>query len=201
MIPYTLKTILVDVDGVLANFYPAMLMVLRNNIEKNYPYEKILLNMIPKYDDIREYWIENRLKQEHVSAIKKELTKSSFWRNLPEIEDAIWGVNKLKEMGYDILFVSTPTIECRDWERVRLEWLQNKFEWVTKKHLLPVFSKEYVDGDMMIDDYQGNVSKWLKMRKYRGRKNPIGIVFKAPYNRDLGSKQMTWADIIDSLES
>jgi 5'(3')-deoxyribonucleotidase len=195
-------TILVDVDGVVAAFYPRMLERILAITKKRYPNRKDLLESLPKFEEITEYWAESRFQPEHLAIWNEEVKKNSFWKGLKEIKDAVDSINLLHERGHKIFFLTTPTYKCRQWLILRLEWLQKRFEWVKEEHLLTGVSKYLVDGDVFIEDSAANLKEWIERRVIRNidTSNLLPILFNAPYNKEYKEHVFEWIGIVELIE-
>lgn len=192
--------ILIDVDGVIADFYGHMLSLLKAEARTIFSKGDKLRKTLKK-ENIKDYWAQGQLPAQHQKIIQKLVARSDFWASIPEIPDAVSSINALKEAGAKIKFVTSPTLICRDWERTRLEWLQKRFDWVNIDDLIVCSCKEYIDGDIFIDDYREHVDKWNERKFHRAceymEEAPFfnGYLFEAPYNE----KGLSWKKILGEL--
>ena len=191
--------VLVDVDGVVAQFYQSMLLHTSKIASVRFANDAKLKEVI-KYTDIFTYWCYNQMPEEHVQIANEVTSQDSFWRNLPEIPYAIEALNKLYDK-HTIIFVTSPTERCSTWASARLAWLQEKFPWVTSDSLIITHAKSYIDGDVLIEDSADNLRKWNNQRIVRNNTchQPQGFLFYAPYNKKENLPQYGWQGILSKL--
>ena len=188
--------VLIDVDGVIAQFYQSMLRHVSEIATIRYPNNK-KLNKSIKYQDIKLYWCYDQMPKEHVSIAREVTSQDSFWRTLPEIPEAVEAINKLHEQ-HSILFATHPTVSCPTWTTARRTWLQMRFPWVTSDSLIITAAKKYIDGDILIEDAAHNLDAWLEERTSRNPSRKYqGFLFTAPYNRNR--KQYGWQEILENI--
>lgn len=151
--------ILMDVDGVLADFVAACSRVLGRRI-------------------VPEQWqFIDKLSFTDEHLLKEELKKGSFWRSLTMINGAREGIRQLKKK-HEIVYVTSPWVSCKEWGYWRREWLQKRFK--TKNHEIVITNdKRHVFGDAIVDDRPENVRKYLGA--YPGAR---GYLYEHPYNRN-----------------
>ena len=162
------KTILCDVDGVLADFTGALLDQ---------------CGTVVKPSDINNWDLFSMLEPDCRAKAFKILQNSEFWRNLPVFPHAQEAVEDLRRKGR-VLFVTSPWAnsttgwECHGWGYARAHWLREHFS-TPSADLIIAYSKGYVRGDILIDDRFKNISEWSTM-------NPNGRAYlmRRPHNRD-----------------
>lgn len=189
--------ILVDVDGVVAQFYQSMLKhVSRIAAVRFYGNEKLANSL--RYSDVTTYWCYDQMPEEHVRIAKEVTSQDGFWQNLPEVPLAVEAINKLHKQ-HTVIFVTHPTTTCPTWAAARLQWLQRRFPWVTPDSLIVTAAKQYVDGDVLIEDAAHNLESWLNERYLRNpNRDYKGFLFYAPYNRHK-KVQYGWQGILKAL--
>jgi 5'(3')-deoxyribonucleotidase len=189
--------ILIDVDGVIADFYGSLLEHVNLIVENEYP-DKKARPKIPKFDVLTDYWCEKQFPPELQEISTDIVSQSSFWAGLQEIPGSINAINRIYEAGHTIKFVTSPTLACDTWLNIRLDWLQDRFGWATKEDLIVCSCKEYIDGDIFIDDYKKNIDAWenLGWRRNRGLAQEA-VLFTAPYNKCHLTAD--WGDILKAL--
>lgn len=80
------------------------------------------------------------------------MEKPGFYRNLPLVEDAKWGIQDLVKSGHDVFFVSTPYLSNPTCASDKVAWVEQHFgDWGTKRLIL-TSDKTMVRGDVLIDD-------------------------------------------------
>jgi 5'(3')-deoxyribonucleotidase len=125
------KTIILDVDGVVADFVGGL--------------------GIKNQDDYEIAW---------TPAHKTLLRSPHFWESLDPIPGAVDVVYRLMDSGYGIVFCSAPWDGCREWHAARGVWLRkhfgDRFEFIAARKQ----GKHLVRGDVFIDDHVGTVRHW-----------------------------------------
>lgn len=179
-----MKTALCDVDGVLVGFTPQLLRLVGGRVKE----DAIVTWDIFEYLDANERECAELLLSAH-----------KFWSDLPRLDGAVHGVERLRQSGYRVKFVTSPWYGCHSWEMARRELLKRFFS-AEKKDCVITADKADVHGDLFIDDKAGHVIAWNKA--YVDRTNvvdakPPGIVFDAPYNQGVvGYHRMKgWSDL------
>ena len=139
-------TILLDMDGVVTNFIPALI--------EQYNF---LTNEGVKEENINGFGL-NDFFQDSFTA-KKIKDGVGFLRNLQPTENSIEAITLLKTQGHDIVFVSSPT-NCPTAAHEKREWLNYYFSKVWRRAPLittPPEYKKYVRGDLLLDDDPKNL--------------------------------------------
>src|SRR5258708_1022140 len=112
----TEKIALIDVDGVCADFTGGLPSAIRPPLKPQHPTSFDILDLIKERD--------GRASKKHAEA---KLASRLFWGELKPIEGAIEGISRLRELGFDVIFVSAPWLSCETWERTRQNWLADHF--------------------------------------------------------------------------
>lgn len=144
-----MKRILLDCDGILADFYNPYLKFINNHLGSNYC-----------QNDISTWEALDCLNLQHLSEIVKCHVKSEgFCLNIPPYEESIEGFNKLKEICH-VVIVTSPTTS-KFWFYERLQWLEKYFN-IDPHDVIFAKQKHLICGDMLIDDYVKNCIDWIK---------------------------------------
>lgn len=155
-----MKTILVDMDSIVADFY--FEVIRRYTAETGH---------VPP-PDVLGHWDAKLPNGKDSYAYFKE---PGFFLACAPIPGALEFLQTAKDQGHDVLILSAATLTNAPGE---------KYEWFTKH--MPSFSrdqimfakrKDLVRGDVLIDDHGKNTSAWLA-------KNPQGLAvgIEYPYN-------------------
>ena len=181
------KTIIVDIDGVLANTHEIVIDHLNTNH-----------GICMKYTDIIgwEMSLPKRL------SLTKEIievlcTRDLAWK-IPKIEGSLEGMNMLKSMGFHITIATSRGSGISHYTQ---EWLiEYPYEEIYFEQ-----KKYELDADFLVDDHTAYIYDFVK------DKNRVGILMNRPWNvldRDVLSEYHdegfvfyadTWADIIAIL--
>ena len=160
-------TILVDIDGVVADMLPAWLLRI---------YEKT--GVLASIDDVTTW----EMSAPPLSEVSRDsmldiLNEPGFNLGLPVFTGADVYLKQLHEAGHKIYFVTArwgPVImpETLSWMRKHFPWLQ------PEKHLCFIHDKSLLAGDVLVDDRMDNL---VAYRAAHPRADLIAIDY--PYNR------------------
>lgn len=135
--------LLIDLDNVIADqrqgFY--------NILECQYPHIER-----PPLEELNEFDIELSFPQEHRDLIKAIRLRKNFFRDLPIIDGAYEGLNRLLALGHEVRIVTAPTWEWKNCIHEKYEWVENHLgrEWVGR--MIFTRDKTLIQGDVLIDD-------------------------------------------------
>ena len=162
------KRYLVDVDDVLSDFLSSLLKESGSKLTR---------------EDIDDWDCFSLMEPEARDlALNKILSDSEFWRNLPLIPHAQTVIEDLRRRG-TVLFVTAPWADrtvgwkCDGWGYARAHWLREHFN-TSYEDIIIAYSKQYVKGDVFIDNRYKNVINW-------DRENTLGASYlmREPSNR------------------
>lgn len=159
---------LVDVDGVCADFLPAVLAEAQSKLKPQDIVGWQVFDFIAEADG-----------EEIARRTKRKLTDVGFWRGLGVVEGSKEFVARLREEFEEVYFVTAPWRSCKGWEFTRREWLKKHFG-ARPEHVIPTSAKHVIRGDFFIDDRFDAVQRWRKATPHG-----IGIVKSAAYNKGL----------------
>lgn len=174
---------LIDVDGVAACFDCAWLEA----------YRTVTGTMVLPHEltdwDYMSYLPGAKEKKQLIEAYSHA---PGFCHNLPEYPGAVAAIKRIMTVA-EVVFVTSP-LDSRYWAREREQWLEQRFgpcKIVSTKH------KEFVKGDLLVDDRPANVRNWLA--EWPSGK---GIVFAQPYNSGTTLHRTDdWQEIYDACST
>lgn len=179
----TPRIILVDQDGVLANYTKAHLAAIAAHFPE---LRRICENEVTKWNT------ENHFPRAYRTQIEALALRAGFFFDLEPIPGAIEAMNAMLEAGHDVRICTAP-------KKIFDNCVAEKFAWV-KKHLGQRFveriimtrDKTLVHGDILIDD-KPSIS---------GERTPTWkhVLYDQPYNRNINSPRCTWANYQEVLE-
>lgn len=159
--------LLLDCDGVLADFHTSMLPVIERVTGNKHTLEE--LNTSWEIFDSLPY------DKETVAHCYDQARLAGFCAMLGVYPGARAGIAALKEFGVELYIVTTP-MESRFWVIEREQWLKRHFD-IPREQVLQVHAKELVQGHVFVDDKAANVRAWQ-------RENPDGValLWNTQYN-------------------
>lgn len=167
--------VLVDVDGVCADVHQAWLDLY------NADYDDDLT-----VAEIDRWAIEEIVKPECGVKIFNYLANPELYTATPPIPGAFEGVQQLRGLGYEIVFVTAGFF------MTKIHWLmKHGFSLATKPNFAPDVvmcqNKQLVEGPILIDDYAPHLA---------GRAMPI--LYDRLWNRgyEVTLRAMTWEEVI-----
>lgn len=163
-----MKTILIDVDGVVADFTGDLLRAVDSDLTP---------------DDITSWDIFDLLG-DGAERARDICRQDDFWRGLSVLPGAYEAVEKLQRDN-EIFWVTSPWWSCRTWEHARREWLRRHFG-TKPNNVITTSAKHMVCGDVFIDDKPQHVERWA------ARHPGVAWLYDQPYNRDVSLRRMTW---------
>ncbi len=170
-----MKTILVDMDGVLAN---------TNQHFIDYEYKRNGNQIL--WDNI-----SGLSEAEAFPNFLEDVNSKGFFRTAPVIEKAVEVLKYLNEK-YNVLIVSSAT-EFPNSLTEKAEWLMEHFPFISWKQMIFCGRKDFVIGDIMIDDHPKNLNLFSGQR----------ILFSQPHNANSIVENSTrvsgWDDIMNIL--
>lgn len=152
--------ILLDCDGILADFVRATFAELENGKGYIFREEDVTQHNMLKclgLDPETVEWLSERWKDE------------GFCAGILPYPDAFSGVFRLSEIG-DIVTVTAPLPGSKTWASERIEWLRHHFGLTS---VVSTKEKQHVIGDVLIDD---------DFRHLIGSPCAKKIMFRRPWN-------------------
>lgn len=160
--------ILLDCDGVLADFVGGFLKTLRD------------IDGVPRaHEDVTQYTIEEALDltPETTASVHAQISQRGWCLGLQPIIGAREGVKALREAGHDLVVVTAPWPKHETWHWERLRWLEELgFE---EESVVFTWRKELVGGDLLLEDNPKILNRWMQSHANQR----TGILFDQPYNR------------------
>lgn len=178
--------ILVDMDGVLADFNHALEeawnyhpLALENNWFPLYEIDNPTIKLPPV--------LRQRFGEEAAKLFYDILSSGSFYFDLDPMPGAIEGMLALEEEGHDVMICTAPSRHVPTCASEKIEWAKSNLGWEWGAKTIIARDKTLIYGDYLIDD----------KHDIRGIHEPSWehIVFKAPHN----DSEITWETILDSL--
>lgn len=177
------SVVLLDVDGVLANFLDQLIKMLGAE-------DRISPKEITKFQIFQNECIT----KDDARAIKQIWQGEEFWLNMPAFPLARTGVAYLRHRGWNPVFASACMPTFRSWRACRIEWLQRNIDPNIEDGDLMGGSQKYLlRGHTLIEDKVENAEKWSTIN---GRSS---ILIDQPWNRQEAGPDLirtSWEDIL-----
>lgn len=164
--------VLLDCDGILADFCSACFDLIEHHTGDRHTHEEVT------------HWdLFTILGKPHLKKAMKERAGSGGWCSefltYAGAQDAV----KELEKTCEIVIVTSP-MSVPNWAYERELWLTKHFG-IPKGRIVQTEGKQYVAGNILIDDADENCIKWAD--EYP---NSVSLLWDAPYNRsvDLGNR-------------
>ncbi len=163
------KIVLVDMDGVIAEFDQAWIKAYYSYYpEKTLPINKSKCGCYFEHP----VWSDPTTNLEMYKVLYNYL---NLFYILDPIPNALRSIKEMEKCGYTIFFCSHPTVENSTCASDKYEWLKKHFGLEYAKKLILTQDKTVIYGDYLIDD---------KVIIDGVNKNPSWkhLLFKTPYN-------------------
>lgn len=157
------SVVLVDVDGVLADFHTAALRIVGEILERD-----VVAGPRTIWDILDAF----EFTDAQTAAFKQAVGRPAFCASLAPYPDAREGIAQLRTIAdvYAVTaFHSLHWVSERDW------WLTEHFGF-TRKQIVHTDAKYLVAGDVFIDDKVEHVQRWVD------RRTGTAVLWAQPYN-------------------
>ena len=172
---HTKLTVLVDMDGVLADVYSNFMEWHQRETGKTLDIDSMA----------------GILEEDAFPLFKKHVNSSGFFYSAPAIKDCIRVLEYLNNK-YEVVIVSSAT-EFPNSLKDKYEWLQKYCPFISWHQIIFCGNKKYVKGDIMIDDHIKN------LKNFDGKR----ILFSQPHNLFITDQTITrvktWVEIESML--
>lgn len=182
------KRILLDCDGVLADYCTACFDLIEQHTGDRHT-----------HDEVTHWDLFTTVGKGHLKHILKETAAKGGWcLGFPMYPGSQDAVKRLEGLG-ELVIVTSP-MTTPFWAYERTVWLEQHFG-IPKARIVHTEGKQFVKGDVLIDDADDNCVKWHK--EYP---DALSLLWDAPYNRDVdltgtGVVRVTgWDDVWTHLE-
>lgn len=154
----------IDLDNVVVNTTESVIEFLNERIP----------NLDMKLEDCSKYWLEQNLPKGYELVVQEAFESKYMWKKVKVIKGAKKYINKLREDGHDIYFVTSSLPEnlrkkIKHLER-ELDFFEPGYIW---KHTINIHKKQLLDLDILIDDCLDNLN---------GGRRYVSICMNYPWN-------------------
>lgn len=168
--------ILLDMDGVLANFEQGLLQA----FQTHYPSRPCI-----PLGDRRGFYAHEQYPKEDRKRITQLITAKGFFRNLPPIQGAIEACQALFASQHEIFFCTSPISRYQHCVLEKYQWIEAHLGFDYTKRMILTKDKTVIHGDILIDDRP----------QIHGVHSPSWehVLYAQPYNKDVHDKRrLTW---------
>jgi 5'-nucleotidase len=162
-----LKTLLVDLDGILAD-----LTTSPNGWYDRY--NAMHPDNVLTQENVVEWDIKNA---RHTKDLFKVLSEPGLFRGLSPLAGSQEGLKALYIYIVTAATATTYTI------KEKLEWLDEHFDFMDRRHFIAAYNKSLIRGDFLIDDGPHNIEDWLEANN-----DGKVVTIDYPYNRDINPR-------------
>lgn len=171
-------TLLLDVDGVLADF-PALYRELARTVVDR---------ALPPYELQTQWRMHDALglSERETKRVDARLLESGVAQTIRPYPGVIDNVKALMQEA-DVVFVTSPIEISPTWCYDRTCWLVRHFGMYAGERVVHTYEKQYVSGNLFIDDKPSNIAKWLKHWAVRGGTvgvSRIALLWDWPFNSE-----------------
>jgi len=160
------KRILVDCDGILADFNLSCIKLINDKLGTNHKLHSLTDWDIFKVLNIKEH--------EHI--LDDAINNEKFCLNLSVFPGAVEALQKLEKDCGNVYIVTAPH-RAQAWVHQRSEWLYQHFG-ITRDRVVYTHSKHVITGDVLIDDSAKNLKYWMEHHPTK-----LGIIWDRTYNQ------------------
>ncbi len=179
--------VLIDMDGVVADFELAFLNIWKEKYPKRHFIE---------LEDRRSFYTTSQYPAKWWPQMWKIMTNEGFFANMEPLEGSIKSIKKMARSGYEIYFCSAPLIQNPYCASEKYAWIKKQLGRKWEKRLILSSDKTLVQGNFLIDDRD----------KIKGDHKPSWehLIFDRPYNREVKSNRRinwdNWREVLSSKE-
>jgi hypothetical protein len=164
-----MRTILVDCDGVLADFIGRVCKVLQGaNPKQAHIYNPELFEV---------YDIKRTLLSTELSWVSSACKQPGFAASLDWYEGAKEWLASIRHLG-TVVCLTSPFSGAPSWVQERAEWLRGHVDQV---HFCRKEAKRFVPGDLLIEDCAQTAYEWSETQR------KPSIILERPWNRRTSS--------------
>lgn len=179
-----LPRVLLDVDGVLADFLAPSLPVLARLTGRTWA-----------ESEFKTWDIFDTVPRQYEKPFFDAVNTPGWCLNIPVFEEAVAGVARLRELA-DLYVVTSPMNHVPTWMFEREQWLREHFS-IPHKRVVHTSAKFLCLGDILVDDKPANILAWEAEHP-----NGIGLLWDQPYNQNIQVRHRVtdWTQVLRVVE-
>lgn len=173
---YYMKTVLVDMDGVIVDYDKGFLDIFR----EKHPNEPFL-----SLEERRSCSVELDYPEYLTDKIRDITNAPGFFMNLPAIDGAIEALFEMSKYA-EVYICTSPSFHNPTCASDKFNWMLKNFNMDWAKRTIVTRCKWQVKGDYLIDDkpwpYNEDQASWEH------------ILYNRPYNGHIAKRRVDWYD-------
>lgn len=178
----TNKRILIDMDGVIADFDGEFIKRWRERYPDQF--------YIPMHERTM-FYVKDQYPQEYHPQLMEILLEPNFFRTMMPIEGGRKALHEMDALGLEVFICTSPFSSYENCVLEKYQWVDAYLgpQWTDR--IILTHDKTLVRGDILIDDKP----------QVTGLDVPVWehILYDRPYNQGLEKKRLTWANWKDVL--
>lgn len=184
----TRPRVLLDVDGVLADFTSGLLRIVHEVTGRSYAPDHVT-----EYDFARAL----SLTPDEREVVNRVIsTRAGFCSGLDVFDGAYDGVRRLRSVA-DVYVATSPWNSAPTWTHERERWLWAHFE-IPHARVLHGSAKHLIAGDFLVDDKTSACRDWQAAHP-----NGVAVQWQTPHNRNdgwTGISTRSWDELCALVE-
>lgn len=177
----------IDLDNIVVNTTESVIEYLNERIPN--------LNLDIK--DCKQYWLEKNLPHGYELIVQEAFESKHMWKKVKVIKGAKKYINKLREEGHEIYFVTSSLPENL---RKKIKHLSRELDFFepgyVDNHTINIRKKQLLDLDILIDDCIDNLN---------GGRRYTSICLNYPWNVNSPDHSIihcdTWKEIYNEVKA
>ena len=170
------KIILVDIDGVLADFEGRFLEEWRKKFP-NHPHVPL--------EKRQTFYLEEDYPDGLTKEIDSIFSAQGFFENLDPIPGGKETMVRMEALGHNVVICTSPISQYENCVLEKYHWVAKNLGYEWTKKMIITKDKTLVYGDILIDDRPEQ--KGLRKPNWKH------VLFDAPYNKTVNNKlRITW---------
>ncbi|MEK6858591.1 MAG: 5'-3'-deoxyribonucleotidase [Nanoarchaeota archaeon] len=175
--------ILVDMDGVVADFERGFLDSYRN-AHPNSPFISLV--------DRTSFYIKDQYTKELRGLVEGVYNTPGFYRNLPLIEGSVDALREMVLGGHTVYICTTPLFSNPTCLQDKFDWMLEHFGKDLTKKMIITEDKTIIHADILIDDRPELTGVQAPSWEH--------VLYTQPYNSHVSLKRrLTWKDWKDII--
>lgn len=168
--------ILVDIDGVLADFEEGF----AKEWKKKFPQHSQIL-----FKKRKTFYLADTSPDGLGKEIQSILSSPGFFKNLDIISGGKEALKKMETLGHKVIICTSPISNYKNCVLEKYHWIEKNLGFKWTKRIIMTKDKTLVFGDILIDDKPEHIGLRKSAWKH--------VLFDAPYNQHVKTKlRITW---------